>query len=178
MLDEVDQAALVLERLGLLLLGALVVEDDLEALVEERHRLQPLEHRAGHELGALGLEDGGVGPERDRGAGGAPALGRIADDLHLALRLAALGVLLEPALAVAVDLDGEPLGERVDHRHADAVETAGDLVALAAELAAGVEHGEHDLGGALALVLARLVRVDRDTAPVVVDAARRRRRRA
>ena len=42
---------------GLLALGPLVVEDDLEALVEERHRLQPLEHGAGDELGALGDED-------------------------------------------------------------------------------------------------------------------------
>ena len=41
----------------LLPLGTLVGEDDLEALVEERHRLQALEHRAGDELGALGLED-------------------------------------------------------------------------------------------------------------------------
>ena len=144
---------------------------DLEARVEERHRLQPLEHGAGDELGALGDEDRGVGPERDGGAGGAAARGRRPDDLELALRLAALGVLLVVALAVAVDLEHEPLGQRVDDGDADAVEAAGDLVAVAAELAAGVEHGEHDLGRALALVRAGRVRVDRDAAAVVVDAA-------
>ena len=74
-------------------------------------------------------------------------------------------------LAVAVDLDDESLGQRVDHRHADAVQTTGHLVAVAAELAAGVQHGEHHLGGALALVFARVERVDRDTATVVVDPA-------
>jgi hypothetical protein len=41
----------------LFLARALVAEDDLEALVEEGHRLQALEHRAADELGALGDED-------------------------------------------------------------------------------------------------------------------------
>ena len=97
------------------LLGALVEEDDLEALVEERHRLQALEHGAGDELGALGGEDRGIGPERDRRAaccGRAPGVSPTT--LQLALRLAALGVLLAVALAVAVDLDDQPLGQRVD----------------------------------------------------------------
>ena len=100
-----------------------------------------------------------------------PRAGRRADDLHLALGLAALGVLLAVVVAVAVDLDEEPLGQRVDDADADAVQAAGDLVAAAAELAAGVEHGEHDLGRALALVRTGRVRVDRDAAAVVVDAA-------
>ena len=51
------------------------------------------------------------------------------------------------------------------------MQSAGDLVALAAELAAGVQHGEHDLGRALALVRTGRVRIDRDAASVVVDAA-------
>ena len=38
----------------------------------------------------------------------------------------------------------EPLRERVDHRDADAVQAAGDLVALAAELSAGVELRQDD----------------------------------
>ena len=62
---------------------------------------QPLEERAGAELD--GLEDRGVGPERDGGAGA--AAGRVADDLELGLRLAAVGELDAVALAVAVDLD-------------------------------------------------------------------------
>ena len=48
-------------------------------------------------------------------------------------------------IAVAADLDRQPLRKGVDHRKADAVQAAGDLVALAAELAAGVQHGQHDL---------------------------------
>ena len=177
-LDEVDDAALVLERLVELALGPLVAEDDLEALVEEGHRLQALEHGAGDELGALGEEDRGVRPERDRRAGLARqrTTGRgVADDCELALRLAALRVLLLVALAILVDLDEQPLAERVDDADADAVEAAGDLVAVAAELAAGVQHGEHDLGRALALVRSGRVRIDRNAATVVVDADSRRR---
>ena len=75
MLDEVDEAALVLERDLLLALRTLVLEDDLQATVEERHRLQPLEHGAGHELGALGEEDRGIRPERDGGTGRAARAG-------------------------------------------------------------------------------------------------------
>ena len=66
--------------------------------------------------------------------------------VELALRLAAL-VVLRPDVAVAADLQVQALGERVDDRDADAVQAAGDLVAAAvAELAAGVEDGQHDLG--------------------------------
>ena len=45
--------------------------------------------------------------------------------------------------AVAVDLGAEVAGERVDDGRSDAVESAGDLVGAAAELASGVEDG-HD----------------------------------
>jgi hypothetical protein len=51
------------------------------------------------------------------------------------------------------------------------VETSRDLVAITAELASGMEDGEHDLGCALALVATGRVRIDRDPAPVVLDAA-------
>ncbi len=129
MLDEVDEAAPVLEGGLALLAGALVDEHDLEAAVEERHRLQALEHRAGDELGALGHEDRRIGPERDRRTRGATAGGCRPDDLELALGLAALGVLLAVALAAAVDLEDEPLGQRVDDADADAVQATGDLVA-------------------------------------------------
>ena len=53
-------------------------------------------------------------------------------------------------LAVPVDLDRQPLGKGVDHAGAHAVEAAGDLIASAAELSAGVEHGVHHLQGGLA----------------------------
>jgi hypothetical protein len=55
-------------------------------------------------------------------------------------------VLLAPDVALAADLDLERLAQRVDDRDADAVQAAGHLVAAAvAELAAGVQDGEHDL---------------------------------
>ena len=52
--------------------------------------------------------------------------------------------LLPVDLAVALDRRLEPLRQRVHDRDADAVETARDLVALAAELAAGVELRQDD----------------------------------
>ena len=51
------------------------------------------------------------------------------------------------------------------------MEPAGHLVTVTAELAAGVEHREHDLGGTLALVATRRVRIDRDATTVVFDPA-------
>ena len=51
--------------------------------------------------------------------------------------------LVDPAVLVHLDL--KPFGKRVDDARADAVQTAGDLVAPAAELAAGVQDGENDL---------------------------------
>jgi hypothetical protein len=61
-------------------------------------------------------------------------------------------------------LDVEPAGQRVDDRRADAVQTAGHLVAAAAELAAGMQLGEHELDRADAL---GRVDVGGDAAPVV-----------
>ena len=46
-----------------------------------------------------------------------------------------------------MDLNGQPLAQSVDHGRAHAVEAAGDLIAPAAELSAGVEYGEHHLQG-------------------------------
>ena len=77
----------------------------------------------------------------------------------------AADVLLDPGEAVALDLDVQLLRERVHDGHAHAVQTAGHLVAAAvAELAAGVQDGQHDLEGGLALLLHG---VDGDAAPVV-----------
>src|SRR5699024_29202 len=57
-------------------------------------------------------------------------------------------------------------GEGVDDGGADAVQTAGDLVAAAPELPARVQLGEHELDGGDAL---GLVDVGRDATPVVLD---------
>ena len=83
--------------------------------------------------------------------------------------LAAL-VLLAPDLAVTGRFDVQPLRQRVDDAHADAVQAAGHLVAAAAELATGVQHGVHDLERVAAGLL---VLADRHTAAVVAvgDAA-------
>src|SRR5690606_32677137 len=79
----------------------------------------------------------------------------------------AAGVGLPPDVALAADLDLHADGEGVDHGGADAVQTAGDGVAAAAELAAGVQHGEHQLDGGLVL---GGVHVHGDAAGVVDDA--------
>ena len=72
-------------------------------------------------------------------------------------------------VALLAHADVEPGGQRVDHRGADAVQATGHLVAAAAELAAGVQLGEHELDGADAL---GGVHVGGDAAPVVLDADR------
>ena len=61
--------------------------------------------------------------------------------------------LLPVDLAVAADLGDQPLRERVHDGDADPVQAAGDLVALAAELAAGVELRQDDRERGKALVL-------------------------
>ena len=60
-------------------------------------------------------------------------------------RAALVGLLID--LAVAPDLEIERFRQRVDDRDADAVQAAGHLVAVVVELAAGVEHREHDFRG-------------------------------
>ena len=77
-------------------------------------------------------------------------------------------ILLHMQLVVALDLDAAVLGERVDGGDADAVQTAGALlVAVAAELAARVQRGHHDLERGLLGALR--VRLDGDAAAVVLD---------
>ncbi len=87
--------------------------------------------------------------------------------LELGHRLAAR-IGLPPEHAVARDLDLEPVGQRVDHRAADAVQAARGRIGLAAELAAGVQRGEDDLQRAEVLELG--MRIDRDAAAVVAHA--------
>ena len=79
------------------------------------------------------LEDLAIRLEGNTGAG----LIGIADDLKIALGHAAGEFLLVDVLAV-FDLDNEPLRQGIDDRSAHAVQTAGNLIALAAELTAGM----------------------------------------
>ncbi len=74
-------------------------------------------------------------------------------------------VFLGPDRAVAGRFDAHPRGQRVDDADADAVQTAGHLVAAATELPACVEDGVDDLQG----VLAGRMLADRDAAAVVGD---------
>ena len=67
-----------------------------------------------------------------------------ADDLHF-LRNIAAGKLHLIDFSVAVHVNDEPLGKRVDDRRTHAVKTAGDLIAPAAEFAARVQNGVNDL---------------------------------
>ncbi len=161
----VDDAAVVLVRLFRLTSGALVDEADLETAIQERHDLQTFGDRLRAKLDVV--EDRRVGREGDRRAG-ATARCR-PGDLQLALRLAAVleGHLI--VVAVEVDLEDQFGRERVDDRDADAVEAARHLVAPAAELPAGVQRREHDLGGRFARVLGVLV--DGNAAAVVADAS-------
>jgi hypothetical protein len=93
------------------------------------------------------------------------ALLRLGDHLDVRERVAALE-LLAVELAVAADLRHEPLRQRVDDGEADAVQATGDLVAVAAELAAGVQLRQHDRHGGEPLVLDQ---VDGDAAAAVGD---------
>ena len=136
-LDEGDDPALVEELVRLAV--ALVVERDRHAAVQEGELAQPLGERV--EAVLRRLEDLRVGLERDLRA----ALLRGPGDLEVGHRRAALVALLVD-LAVAPDLQVEHLRQRVDDRHADAVQPARDLVAVVVELAAGVQHGQHDFG--------------------------------
>ena len=87
-----------------------------------------------------GVEKLGVGLKGDDRA----VLIGIADHLHL-LSYAAAGKLQLVYRAVLIYLDLKPLGQSVYDRCADAVQTAGDLIASATELAARVQHGIYDL---------------------------------
>ncbi len=140
-------------------LGALVGQRDGQALVEEGHFLQTT--RNGLEVVAGGLEDLGIRPETDGGAG---LLRRVA--LYELSRLG-IGVRLLPPVAVDLDVDVEPGGKSVDHRDTDAVQTTGDGVRVGVELAAGVQLGQHDLDGGGD---SGGVHADRDATAVVDDA--------
>ena len=143
--DVLGNAAFVLPRL-VRAVAALVDEAQRKHRREERH----LAHAARERVAVVAnvLEDLAVGQERDRGA--ARAVPRLA--LRERVLGIALGVVLAEDEAVAADFDVQLLGERVDDGHTDAMETTGDLVAAAAELAAGVQLGEHDLDSGHALV--------------------------
>ena len=117
----------------------LILEGDGQALVEERHLLQAARDRVVVE--GNGLEDLGVRPEPDRraGAAGVTAFDQLLRD----------GVVevLDPVLAVALDVGLDAGRQGVDHGDTHAVQAAGDRVGIRVELAAGVQLGHDDLDG-------------------------------
>ncbi len=159
MLHEVDETTLVMERLGASRLLAFVGKADLQTAVQEGRLAETGCHRVVVEDRGL-LERHRARPEPDGGPG-------LLDRLHL-LRVAGLRLALVEFLVIHLttpsDLGLEPGGERIDHRHADTVETAGDGVCPLFELAPGVECGEHR-GQGRALGLGQLL--DRDAAAIV-----------
>ena len=165
-LDKFGDAAVVLElgtlgfaglRVGLALVG----EGDDQALVQECQFAEAL-----RESVEVVLESGGenrfVGHEVNLGAcldfGGA-GLPQFAGGL-------ALGIRLFPGETVAPDFEIEFFTERVDAAHADAVQSSGNLVGVAVELAAGVQGGHDDLRGGNFFAVDIHV-VDGNAAPVV-----------
>src|SRR5437763_16257155 len=70
---------------------------------------------------------------------------------------------------VTLDPDLELLGERIDDRDANAVQTAGDFIRVLVELAAGMEHRHRELD---ARHLLRRMDVDGNAAPIVLDGDR------
>src|SRR5690606_11479121 len=158
--DELGDAVLVEEHLGLGGGGAFVDEVDFEAGVEEGEFAQALGDAVGDEDGGF-LEDLGVGLEGDVGAGAAG----LADDFELFDGLAALELHVMD-VAAAGDLDLEPFGDGVDALGADAVGAAGEFVSTLSILAAGVQGGEHHLDARDAVLG---VDVHGDAATVVAD---------
>ena len=153
-------AALIAHLLGPLLPLALILDGDGQAAVEEGL----LAHAVVQDLIVVDrlVEHLGVGLE----AHGGTVFLRLADHVDRLEDVAAAEAHLID-LPVLVDLDLQPLGEGVDHGGAHAVQAAGDLVASAAELAAGVQHREDDLQRALAGLL---LDIHGNAAAVVGDA--------
>ena len=82
----------------------------------------------------------------------------------------ALAELERVHLAVTTDGQAQPLAERIDARHADAVQAARDLVAVLVELAAGMQLGQRNFGSrALGFVLVVVLDAGRNAAAVVDD---------
>lgn len=138
---------------------ALVGQRQGQALVEEGHLLEAPRQRLEGVLGRL--EDVAVGPERHRRA---VLVGLLV--LREGRRRDTELVVLGPAVAVGLDLDRDLGRQGVHDGHADAVQTAGDGVAAAAELAARVQDRQDDLDGRLPLGRHD---ADRDAAAVVDD---------
>ena len=144
MLNEVDYAALVAEGAHVGRFGALVAHGYSYARVKEsklahsvRQNIEIIVHLIKYLI---------VGKECYAGA--AFAFGNVLYGLNGGLRLA-IGIFLIIKLAVALYFGYKPCGQRIDNTQAHAMQTAGDLIAAAAEFAARVQHRKRNLQRAL-----------------------------
>ncbi len=137
----------------------LVRNRDAYARVEESHLAETAAHRIKAEVDLV--EDRVIRKEGNDRSG--VALVDIPFNMNLVDRFAA-DEFLHVGVPVAVNLRAKGFTQRVDAADANAVETAGDLVAPAAELASRVEHGQRDGERVLARFF---VQADRNAAPVV-----------
>src|SRR5690606_16477636 len=77
-----------------------------------------------------------------------------------------VAVLLLVGLSVAVNRQHQLFGQGVHHRHADAMEAAGNLVGIVVELSTRVQHRHNYFGGGSSLVG---MQIHRDATPVIRD---------
>ena len=137
-----------------------VGQDDSDALVQERKLTQARRksvifvHRALGEYGRVGME--GYGGSRIRS---------LADHLDRSERLS-LGILLHEDLPFAVHFRDQAVRKGVHAGDAHAVKAPGHLVARLAELASGMQHGEHHFQSGTMLLL---VHARGDASAVVPD---------
>ena len=156
-LHEVNEPTLV-EKAVLAAFCAFIGEGDLQAAGEERRLAEPREE--GVVIKTEFLEDIGVGRERNARA---IAVG-VADLLDGPVGCAPVIALL-PHGTVALHGRHQVLRQRVDHADTHPMQATGHLVALAAKLSAGMQHGEHHLECALAVLVRH--RRHRDAAAVI-----------
>ncbi|MBQ1503491.1 MAG: hypothetical protein IIZ35_05740, partial [Clostridia bacterium] len=121
---------------------SLVCDDDPDPRVEERLLAQTRQKRLDVKFRRVG-ENVRVGLESDRKT--VPSVR--GTDAFKRLRDISLFEFDRVSLTLVAVVDLEPERQGVDDRRADAVQTARDLVALAAELTAGVKDREDDLEG-------------------------------
>ncbi len=140
------QAALIMQHHFLGLDPAFVGQDDSDAGIEEGQLAQAMLERGVIEFG-LGEGDG-RGQEGDFGA--APGLavldGRVAHDLERRHRVA-VAELHVMFLALAPDAQVQEFRQGIHHRHAHAMQAAGDLVGVLLEFSARMKLGHDHFGG-------------------------------
>jgi hypothetical protein len=134
MLDEFSDAAGETELDGFV--AALVGERDFQAFVQEGELAQPLRQNVVAVL--VVLKNRGIGMKRNLRAG----LASFSRALQLGLGFSFV-VGLFPHFAVAPDFEFQPVGQRVHHRDAHAVQPARNFVGVAVEFSASVQHGHH-----------------------------------